>query len=119
MFSSLEFYSQSVIKYESKIFKFSECTVSKMFSSYVQLLRNLCSTKINKTKRGRHRIQEKKLCKRWKENPPDHRERRCQTRAKLQPCRNGKSKAHDFVFRRIILMLNVYVYSERRFAQLG
>ena len=59
----------------------------------------------------------KKLRKRWKENPQDHGER-CQTRAKLQPCRNGKSKAHDFVFRRIILMLNVCVYSERRFAQL-
>ena len=62
--------------------------------------------------------REKNLCKRWKENPQDHGKRRCQTRAKLQPCRYGKSKAHDFVFRRIILMLNVCVYSERRCAQL-
>ena len=30
MFSSLEFYSQPV-KYENKIFKFSECTVSTFF----------------------------------------------------------------------------------------
>lgn len=70
MFSSLEFYSQSVIKYESKFFKFSECTVSKIFSSYVQLLRNLCSTKINKTREESYRIQEKKLCKRWKRKIP-------------------------------------------------
>ena len=101
-----------------KFLNFQSAQSQKFFSSYVQLLRNLYSTKTNKTKRERHRLQEKNLCKRWKENPQDHGERRCQTRAKLQPCRYRKSKAHDFVFRRIILMLNVCVYSERRFAQL-
>lgn len=98
MFSSLEFYSQPV-KYESKIFKFSECTVSTFFpftcsSSGIYVL----PKQIKLREEGIEPREKRNSMQKIERKSQDHGERRLQTRAKLQPCRYGKSKAHDFCF---------------------
>ena len=118
MFSSLEFYSQPV-KYESKISKFSECTVSTFFpftcsSSGIYVL-----PKQIKLREEGIEPREKRNSMQKIENLKIMVKGDSKQELSFNHADMGSQRLMTFVFRRMILMLNVCVYSERRFAQLG